>query len=225
MLESILSTTAAGGISLPGLLICTAASFLLGIGIAYIYMFRNTYSKNFVITLALLPAMVQAVITLVNGNLGTGVAVLGAFSLIRFRSVPGGAREIGSIFFAMAAGLAASMGYLAYAFLFLIFVGAMTILLSVTPFGEQRSGEKDLKIILPENLSFQGLFDDLFTSYTIKADLITLKTTNMGSLFELHYRVMMKDSNSEKEFIDALRCRNGNLTISLNRIDAEKESL
>lgn len=144
MLESIITSTSTGVVTLQSLLACTIASIVLGIGVAGVYMYKNEYNRNFVITLALLPAMVQVVISLVNGNLGTGVAVLGAFSLVRFRSVPGSAREISSIFFAMAIGLATAMGYIIYAFAFLLIIGAMTILLTLIHFGDSRSQEKDL---------------------------------------------------------------------------------
>lgn len=146
MLESILSTNAANSITLQGLLLCTLASLILGIGVAYIYMYRSIYAKNFVVTLALLPAMVQLVIMLVNGNVGTGVAVMGAFSLVRFRSVPGSAREISGIFLAMAVGLATGMGYLGIAAIFLVIIGAMTILLSTTGFGERKKQKRNLKL-------------------------------------------------------------------------------
>jgi uncharacterized membrane protein YhiD involved in acid resistance len=161
-----MNTISTGSITIPQVLVCTLASIVLGIGVAAIYMYRNHYSKNFVVTLALLPAMVQLVIMIVNGNLGAGVAVMGAFSLVRFRSIPGSAKEIGNIFFAMAVGLATGMGYLTIAFLFLIIVGAMSILLNTISFGEKKKTEKQLKITIPENLDYAGFFDDLFAKHT-----------------------------------------------------------
>ncbi len=225
MLESILSGSAGSAVGFSDLLICTAASLILGIAAAFIYMYHNTYTRNFVITLALLPVMVQIVIMMVNGNLGTGVAVLGAFSLIRFRSVPGTAREIGSIFFAMALGLACGMGYLVFAGLFVIIIGLMTVLLYTLRFGEEKAYEKHLKITIPETLDYDGIFEDLFRTYTKKHELNRVHTTNMGSLFELHYLVVLKDDHKEKEFLDALRCRNGNLTISCGRAAGKEEQL
>lgn len=225
MLESVITTTSTGVASTQSLLACTAASIILGIGVACVYMYKNEYNRNFVITLALLPAMVQVVISLVNGNLGTGVAVLGAFSLIRFRSVPGNARDISSIFFAMAIGLATAMGYILYAFIFLLIIGAMTVFLTVIRFGDSRSQEKDLRITIPEDLDYTGIFDDLFATYTRRAELMRVKTTNMGSLYELRYRVVLKDENAEKHFLDKLRCRNGNLTILCGRVAAGKDEL
>ena len=225
MLESILNVASTATISLRSVALCTAASLALGMAGALIYMYKSVYSKSFVVMLALLPAIVQAVIMLVNGNLGTGVAVLGAFSLVRFRSVPGSAREIGSIFFAMAIGLATGMGYIGFAVFFLMIIGAMTLLLSATPFGEQKKSEKELKIVIPENLDYTGIFDDLFAQYTTKAALIKVRTTNMGSLYELHYHIALRDIAKEKEFLDQIRCRNGNLNIVCGRVPTSREEL
>lgn len=227
MLESILNTAeqASTAVALTDLLICTMASLVLGFGVACVYMFKNVYNKSFVMTLALMPAMVQVVIMLVNGNLGTGVAVLGAFSLVRFRSVPGSAREISSIFFAMAIGLATGMGYLVYALLFLAVIGLATVLLSATRFGEGKKAEKELKITIPENLEYDGIFDDLFEQYTKSAELVQVRTTNMGSMYELRYHIILKENGIEKPFIDQLRCRNGNLNIACGRIPVSKEAL
>lgn len=225
MLESILSTNAADSITLQGLLLCTLASLVLGIGVACIYMYRSIYTKNFVVTLALLPAMVQLVIMLVNGNIGTGIAVMGAFSLVRFRSVPGSAREISSIFLAMAVGLATGRGYLVIAALFLVIIGAMTVVLTCTSFGEQKKTEKELKITIPESLDYFGIFDDLFQKYTKSAELIKVRTTNMGSLYELQYHIVLANQSREKEFLDEIRCRNGNLNIACGRIPTSKVEL
>jgi hypothetical protein len=225
VLESIITSTSTGVITLQSLMACTTASIILGIGVAGVYMYKNEYNRNFVITLALLPAMVQVVISLVNGNLGTGVAVLGAFSLVRFRSVPGSAREISSIFFAMAIGLATAMGYILYAFGFLLIIGTMTILLTLIRFGDSCSQEKDLRITIPEDLDYTGIFDDLFAAYTRRAELLRVKTTNMGSLYELRYRIVLKDESTEKQLLDKLRCRNGNLTILCGRVATDKGEL
>jgi uncharacterized membrane protein YhiD involved in acid resistance len=225
VLNNLLDSAAVSALSPESLLLCTLASLVLGLGAALIYMYRNTYTKSFVVTLALLPAMIQIVIMMVNGNLGTGVAVMGAFSLVRFRSVPGSAKEIGSIFFAMALGLATGTGYVGIAFLFLLIIGSMSLLLNTLSFGEQKktAGEKELKITIPENLDYTGIFDDLFRKYTHGAELVQAKTTNMGSLFELKYHITLKAANMEKPFIDELRCRNGNLSISCGRVPAGKK--
>lgn len=220
MLESILNleTTSTTTFTLQGMIICTIVSLTLGIIGSLIYMYKNTYSKNFIVTLALLPTVVQIVIMLVNGNLGTGIAVLGAFSLVRFRSVPGSAREIGSIFTAMAIGLATGMGYIGCAIFFTAVMSIATIALNTLKFGETKSLDKHLKVIIPENLDYSGLFDDLFATYTNKFELLQVKTTNMGSLYELQYKIVLKDQTKEKEFIDELRCRNGNLNIVCGRM-------
>lgn len=225
MLDTIFGSITQNGFTLPTVLLCTAVSLLCGVCIAAVYMHRNTYSKSFVVTLALLPAIVQVVIMLVNGNLGTGVAVMGAFSLIRFRSVPGSAREIGAIFFAMAIGLATGTGYLAFAALFLLVIGGMMLLLSVTRFGASKQAEKELKITIPESLDYDGLFDDLFEQYADQAELVRVKTTNMGSLFELDYHIRLKEPRVSKAFLDALRCRNGNLTIVCGRVSTMRDEL
>lgn len=226
MLDYLMNlNTATATISIEQLILNTLASLIIGLAAAGIYMYKNRYSKSFVVTLALLPAMVQIVIMIVNGNLGTGVAVMGAFSLVRFRSIPGSAREIGSIFFAMALGLATGTGYIAYSLLFLMIVGGMTLLLNNTSFGENKITEKQLKITIPENLNYEGLFDDLFQKYTKAAELIQVKTTNMGSLFELSYQIELDKNMAEKEFIDQIRCRNGNLNIVCGRVSSIKEEL
>lgn len=219
------ANTTTTALSLSSLLLCTLASVVFGLAVAAIYMHKNRYSKSFVVTLALLPAMVQIVIMLVNGNLGTGVAVMGAFSLVRFRSVPGSAREIGSLFFAMALGLATGMGYILYAAIFLVVIGGMLLLLSSTPFGAQKTDARQLKITIPENMDYDGLFDDLFEQYTDGAILTQVRTTNMGSLFELHYDIQLRGEAVSKEFLDALRCRNGNLNIVCGRHSVGKDEL
>lgn len=212
--DSVLATvTGTGTLTLVDFLLCSIVSFLLGILVSLIYMYQNHYSKSFVVTLALLPAVVQVVIMMVNGNLGTGIAVMGAFSLVRFRSVPGSAREIGSIFMAMAVGLATGMGYLGIATLFLILVGMANILLYATRFGEKMTAERELKITIPENLDYSDVFNDLFQKYSKYAKLVRVKTTNMGSLYELYYHIELKDTKQEKNLIDDIRCRNGNLNI------------
>lgn len=221
MLTDILTAATSSttiSMSVGNLVLCTMASLVFGMIGAGIYMFRNTYNKSFVVTLALLPAMVQVVIMLVNGNLGTGVAVMGAFSLVRFRSIPGSAREIGSIFFAMALGLATGMGYIGYAGIFLVMLGVVSLFLAAIPFGESRTEVKELKVTIPENLNYTGIFDDLFLKYTKSATLLQVRTTNMGSMFELKYRMELKEETLEKELLDEIRCRNGNLTICCGKV-------
>jgi hypothetical protein len=225
VLKELLSISSTSSLSTGALLVCMVASLVLGIGVSVIYMYHNAYNKNFVITLAFLPVIVHTVILMVNGNLGTGVAVMGAFSLIRFRSVPGNARDIGSIFLAMAIGLATSTGNLGYALLLFAVVGVLTIILYRTNFGDMKSEEKMLKITIPENLDYEGLFDDLFDQYANSASLIKVKTSNMGSLYELNYHIVLKKPTIDKEFLDALRCRNGNLNIVCGRVSTVKDEI
>ena len=195
------------------LLLCAA---VCGTVIALTAMYTGECSKNFAISLVALPMVVQVVILMVNGNLGTGVAVMGAFSLIRFRSAPGSSRDIMLVFLAMAAGLATGMAYAGYAFLVTVCVCAMLLALYKTGFGERRH-RLCLRITMPEDLDYSGVFDDLFAAYTSSAVLEGVKTTNMGSMFELRYTVALKDMRKEKEFMDALRCRNGNLALSITK--------
>lgn len=225
MLNSILTETVSSGITLPQLVICTLTSLGLGLALVFLHTYRNTSSRNFVMTLAILPAVVQAVIMLVNGNLGTGVAVMGAFGLVRFRSAPGNAREIGSVFLAMAIGLATGMGYLGIAVLLLIIIGAAILVLAAVPLGSQSFAQKELKVTIPENLDYAGIFDDLFEKYTKRAELMKVRTTNMGSLYELCYRIELKKEEEEKAMLDDIRCRNGNLTIVCGRIAENREEL
>ena len=220
MLSSILGSE----ITVSTFLICSAVSIVLGIGTALLFGYKSKASKSFIITLALLPLVVQTVIMLVNGNLGAGVAVAGAFSLIRFRSATGSAREIGAVFTAMAIGLATGMGYVLLAALFLAILAVFLIVLTAVNFGGSAEQERMLKITIPESLDYEGLFDDLFAKYTRSAELEQVKTTNMGTLYELRYRVRLAGETGIKEFMDELRCRNGNLTVSFGRV-ADKEAL
>ena len=223
--QSILVNETTAAFSLGTFLACTAASLVLGIVIAVIYMYRNTYTKGFVVTLALMPAIVQMVIMLVNGNLGTGVAVMGAFSLVRFRSVPGTAREISSIFLAMAVGLATGMGYIGIAALFVVVIGAADTIFTVSRFGEKQTRERALRITIPESLDYTEVFEEIFEQYLKRRELVQVKTTNMGSLFRLDYQVVLKNRKEEKKMIDDLRCRNGNLEILCSRTAIVREEL
>jgi len=224
MFNSIIDTTT--GITFSSVMACTAVSLVLGLAIAFVYMsYDRSFTKNFVVTLVILPALVQIVIMMVNGNLGAGVAVMGAFSLVRFRSVPGSSREIANIFFTMAVGLATGMGYLGFAAIFTIVICGVLFILYKTSFASQITEEKELRITIPENLDYSGIFDDLFSRYTIKTTLDRVKSTNMGSMFELRYVTTLKNARQEKEFLDAIRCRNGNLTVMCGRIQSAREEL
>ena len=197
-------------------MICLATAIGIGLLIALVYSFRNKPSKGFLVTLAMLPAVVAAVIMMVNGNIGAGVAVAGAFSLVRFRSVPGSAREICAIFLAMAAGLTIGMGFLAYGLLFVLILGIADMVLNGSRFGERKDicVDKVMRITIPEDLDYGDVFEDIFEQYTNRHKLAVVKTTDLGSLFKLTYQITLKDPKKEKEMIDKLRCRNGNLEIT-----------
>lgn len=213
MLSSIISSE----MTLSIFLICTAVSLALGVGTALTATFHAKSSPGFAITLAVLPVAVQLVIMLVNGNVGAGVAVAGAFGLVRFRSAPGTAREICAIFIAMAIGLATGMGYVALAAVFFVIVSAAVLLLTALRFGQPRAVPRTLKITIPENLDYDGLFDDLFAKYQISYELEKVKTSNMGTLYELQYRIFLPGTGVPKALLDELRCRNGNLNISCGK--------
>ena len=214
MLNSILGSE----LTLVSFLICTAVSLLLGVGTALVSMYRSRTTQSFAVTLVILPAVVQLVIMLVNGNLGAGVAVAGAFGLVRFRSAPGTAKEIGALFLAMAIGLATGMGYVWLA------VMAFAIVSAAMNFGGADEHKRVLRITIPESLDYDGLFDDLFEKYTKSCVLERVKTSNMGTLYELTYRVTLPDDHAPKAFLDELRCRNGNLNITCGR-EATKDAL
>ena len=231
MLESTFSSvfgtaeSLVGAVSAADFLLCCVFSVVLGAVCAGVYMFRHSYSKNFVVTLALLPLIVQMVITLVNGNLGAGIAVMGVFNLVRFRSIPGSAKDIGNVFLAMAIGLATGMGFIALAVLFTVIVGIANVVYVLSPFGKQKAPEKMLKITIPEDLEYDGVFDGVLARYTDEHELVEVQTTNMGSLFLLEYAVRMKEPGVEKRMIDEVRCLNGNLKVVLGRAAASKEVL
>ena len=226
MLESLFSFSSIieNTITLRSFLICTAVSIVLGILTALVYMFKNRCSQSFAVTLAVLPTIVEVVIMLVNGNIGAGVAVAGAFSLVRFRSAPGTAKEIGTIFLAMAIGLATGMGYVTLAFVLFVIIAVCMLVLNAVNFGGREDSLRTLKITIPENLDYDGVFDDLFEKYTYKAELEKVKTSNMGTLFDLQYTIALKSAEMPKEFLDEIRTRNGNLNITCSKYSV-KETL
>lgn len=210
LFESVISE----GITAAGFFVCLISALVCGIITAFGASFKTHTTKSFLISLILLPMIVSTVITMVNGNIGTGVAVMGAFSLVRFRSVPGKAKDIAAIFLSMTAGLACAGGYVAIAILFTVIVCAVMVVLSLIPFGDDRM--LMLSITVPETLNFSDAFDDLFKEYTDRYRLAQTRTSNMGSLYKLSYKIVLKDRTQMKEFIDKLRCRNGNLEISIS---------
>lgn len=200
-------------------ILCIAVALAAGLIMALGYMFRTRYTKSFVVTLALLPAVVCVVIMMVNGNVGTGVAVAGAFSLVRFRSVPGTAKEICMLFLAMGTGLIAGMGYLGYSVLFAVALTLVFVIYNNINFGSKSATAmyKTINITIPEDLDYSEVFTEVFAEYTKTCELVRVKTTNLGSLFRLTYNVTLRDATKEKEMIDKLRCRNGNLEITVSK--------
>lgn len=212
----------------PGkFLLCVGVSLVIGVMLTAMTMWRARSSESFAVTQAVLPAAVCVVIMLVNGNLGAGVAVAGAFGLVRFRSAAGSAREIAGIFIAMTAGLAAGMGYLGYAFLIALVLGGMIMVCTAARLGERTrlASYRKLHITIPESLDYAGVFEPILQKYTTRFQLKQVKSTNMGSLFKLTYDLTLKDASLEKQLLDDLRCRNGNLEISLSYQDTESESI
>ena len=204
--------------------LCSAVSLLLGILISFTFCFKQRKSRGFILALMILPIMVQVVIMMVNGNVGTGVAVMGAFSLVRFRSMPGNAMDICGIFLAMAVGLATGTDKLVLAAVFTVIVCAVVFVFNFVPFGKIASTVKELHVTIPESLDYNEIFDDIFKKYTSHSELTAVKTTGMGSLYKLTYEITLKDVKDEKQMIDEIRVRNGNLNVSIGSY-GEHESI
>ena len=207
------------------MLLAIGVSLLLGLVVAKVYQFKTVYSKSFVMSLALLPTLIAIVIFLVNGSLGAGVAVMGAFSLIRFRSAPGGAKELVSIFLVMTIGIAIGMGYLVFATVFTLIMSLAMLLLEVVNFGQMKHSMRQLTVVIPESLDYESIFDDIFSKAANHVELANVKTSDMGSLFKLKYIIQLNGRMTEKELIDALRTRNGNLEIAISRYITKENEL
>ena len=224
MFESIFDAAEAT-ISVQNFLICVVVGVILGAIISLTHKFTTKTTPHFLITLGILPILVQVVILLVNGNLGTSLAVAGAFSLVRFRSMPGNSKEIISVFWAMAIGLALGMGYVTLAAVVTLVVAILMFVFSKVTLNMVNNAERKLKIVIPENLDYEEVFSDLLEKYTDKSELIKVKTTNMGSMYELHYEVSLKKDIKEKEFLDEIRVRNANMLVMLERKNLSEEEL
>ena len=207
------------------MMLAIGVSLLLGLVVAKVYQFKTVYSKSFVMSLALLPTLIAIVIFLVNGSLGAGVAVMGAFSLIRFRSAPGGAKELVSIFLVMTIGIAIGMGYLVFATVFTLIMSLAMLLLEVVNFGQMKHSMRQLTVVIPESLDYESIFDDIFNKAVNHVELANVKTSDMGSLFKLKYIIQLNGRMTEKELIDALRTRNGNLEIAISRYITKENEL
>ncbi|MBE6624274.1 MAG: DUF4956 domain-containing protein [Ruminococcaceae bacterium] len=205
--------------------ICVGVAIALGLLIAFCYMFKSEFSKHLVISIALLPVIVAVLIMLVNGNIGAGVAVGGVFALTRFRSAQGTAKEITHIFLSMAVGLTLGLGFVAIAIILVILVEALNIIFAVTKFGTITDNRRTLKITIPEDLNYTSLFDDIFEKYTTHFSLDKVKLRNLGTMFRLSYSITLKDPSLEKEFIDEIRTRNGNLDVLCSKLQTNPEEL
>ena len=213
--------TASSGLDIKTILI-SAAAIALGLVIAFTHMKTSKTSRNFLITLTILPLLVEVVMLMVNGSLGTSIAILGAFSLIRFRSIAGNSKEISSVFFAMAVGLALGMGHILFAAVITALTVAVILILSKTNIFNMSAQPQTLEIVIPEDLDYTHVFDAEFKKYTTSHELVRSKTTNMGSLYQLTYDVCLKKSANEKEFLDAIRVKNSNLKVLLSHVSKEQ---
>ena len=220
MFNSVIGST----ITVHGFLASLVCAMVLGVLTSLMFTHFTRHTGSLAITLAVLPPIVTLVIMMINGNVGAGLAVAGAFALVRFRSLPGTAKEVCGIFLSVSIGLACGMGYVFVAVLYFAFMSGFIILLEQLHFGQGRIAERQLKITIPEDLDYEEIFDDLLEKYTLRWELVRVHTSNMGTLYELTYEVLMRNKGQSREFIDELRCRNGNLSISLGRV-MDKESM
>lgn len=219
--------TTATTVEISQFILCMLCALVVGVLLSATYMLRSKATRSFLVALAMLPVTVSVVILMVNGNIGAGIAVAGAFSLVRFRSLPGTAKEIGMLFLAMSAGLIVGMGYLGFALLFTIIMCAIYLGLDTMNLGLEKKAAryKTIRVTIPEDLDYTGVFDDIFTEYTSSCQLTQVRSTNMGSMFRLTYDVTLKDVAKEKEMIDQIRCRNGNLEIAVSMQDTQAAEL
>ncbi|MBR3056022.1 DUF4956 domain-containing protein [Candidatus Saccharibacteria bacterium] len=222
MFNTIFDSTATG-MDVKTALICVGVALILGVAVAIMHMKTSQTTKGFLITLATLPLLVMAVMIMINGNLGTSIAILGAFSLIRFRSIQGDAKELLSVFFTMMIGLALGMGHVLFAVVITVIAIVAIVFLSYTSFLEPNKKKRVLKIVIPEDLDYEEVFDDIFKKYTSRVDLVRMKTMNMGSLYKLTYDVTMKHGVKEKDFLDEIRVKNCNLKVLLSHPCLEEE--
>lgn len=227
MFESILNaTTASTSISLANSILTIFISFLLGGLISFTYMKtanKSGYSQNFALTLIIVPTVIAIIVLLIGSNIARAFSLAGTFSLIKFRSAPGDPKDISYVLFTMAAGLACGVGFYGYAVLFTIFLCLLMAALNIFNFGKKKISQKLLKITIPEDLNFEGAFDDIFEQFTTGHELIKVKTTDLGSLYQIVFTVTMDNTTSQKEFLDELRCRNGNLNITLSMLTDTSE--
>lgn len=218
MLDTILTSTTGESFTLTNALMVLATSIILGIIISLSYMHTNRkdrFGSNFSVTLVMLPVIIAIIILLVGNNVARAFSLAGAFSIIRFRSAPGDPKDIAYIFFTLAVGLTCGMGYIAYSILFTFVLCATMLILEKMKFGENKEKIMELKITVPEDLNFEGVFDSILKKYTNSYNIQRIRTRDFGALFEITYSINLKNDISTKELLDNLRCKNGNLNISL----------
>jgi len=215
----LFGSAAQSDLTIADFLMCIGCTLVIGLILSFGYMHKSRYTKSFVVTLNLLPTVVCVVIMMVNGNIGAGVAVAGAFSLVRFRSIPGSAKEITMLFLAMGSGLIVGMGFPGFAFVFAIIMCLCCILYNRLDFGEKKNtaAYKTLTVTIPEDLEYTGLLEEVLDEYAFSYELVRVKTSNMGTMFKLTYDITLRDVTKEMELINMLRCRNGNLEITVSK--------
>ena len=227
MLDSLFYTTAEDTITLTALLAAIGGSLVLGLVISLVYRWTHKsegYAGSFIVTLIMLPTIISVLILLIGSNVARAFSLAGAFSLIRYRSAPGDPKDIAYVFFTLAVGLACGMGFIPYAVVFTAIMCLVMIILQYTKFGQAKSSHMQLTITVPENLNYQGLFDDVLNEYTDSWKMKRVKTSDFGTLFDVVYNIHLKTSADQKKFIDELRCRNGNLTIALTMKEFEERT-
>ncbi len=231
MFDTIFKTSASTtdlSIGIQDTLLSIFVALALGLVISLAYNFttsRKERSASFILSLIVLPTIVAIIILLIGENVARAFSMAGIFTIVRFRSIPGDSKDISFVFLTMAVGLSIGLGYLTLGAVTAVIIGAVIVTVNKLGFGIRKQKELRLKIIIPEDMNYQGAFDDLFSKYTCYCELQRVKTTNMGTLFELHYDIIMKDKQTEKEFIDAIRCRNGNLNIQLGVKESNQQQL
>ena len=227
MLETIIATTTGESFTLQNALIVIFASILLGLIISFVHMQtnkKNGYNPGFSTTLVMLPVIISIIILLVGNNVARAFSLAGAFSIIRFRSAPGDPKDIAYVFFTLAVGLTCGMGYIGYAVIFTVILSTLMFILDITNFASPKGKSMQLKITVPEDLNYEGVFDEVLNKFATSYTIERVRTRDFGALFELYYRVQLKPNVNQKNFLDELRCRNGNLNISLTMADFENKA-
>jgi uncharacterized integral membrane protein len=218
-MEELFGQINGGKLDIYSALIIMASSLVAGFIISLVYIFtnKNKYQKSFAVTLVMLPLIIAVIIMIIGDNIARAFSLAGAFTIIRYRSEPAEAKDISYIFFALAIGLACGLYYISYAALFLLILSVIMLILHFTNFTSEKNKNLKLKITVPEDVDYENLFDDIFTKYLKRHEIIKIKTISFGALFEISYSIQLKNDVSVKELIDDIRCRNNNLSISVSK--------